>query len=488
MLFKAFDIRAKREDLSPLAEQQLALAVARYISQDTGAESVVLARDARLYSPGLMESLLEAFLSYGLDVLIDVQQITTCRFYFMCLRHHSSCGVMVTASHNPGEYLGLKITAPGCVPVAYGMGPSGGLERIRSYFEENDITLPSARGRIRIISMQDEFIDYTLILAGCREGELSGLKVFSDFLSGAAGSDFVKAFSCLGADITASGIVPDGFFPAGDPNPGAVKAAAHARNGLLASKCNVGFCFDGDGDRMDVLFPDGNQMLPLLNLSLIVPYLKGIFPQDNAMRVYADPKSVPPALEAVRHSGAEPHLIRSGHSYIKERLRTGFSSGYFAAVEGSAHYYMNFPSDSKDFSKGPAATENTLFFSILTAKAFIEKSSDVERVRNIQNGIFRVREWSRHFETQASMTSALDDISAAIAGRGAEIIRTMDDGSDLDAALMRIEDGRHWVQVSQRVSRSEDSLARWEISADSEVLCNEFDGIIKEILMKHGIL
>ena len=109
MLFKAFDIRAKREDLSPLAEQQLALAVARYISQDTGAESVVLARDARLYSPGLMESLLEAFLSYGLDVLIDVQQITTCRFYFMCLRHPSSCGVMVTASHNPKQWNALKL-------------------------------------------------------------------------------------------------------------------------------------------------------------------------------------------------------------------------------------------------------------------------------------------------------------------------------------------------------------------------------------------
>ncbi len=491
-MFKAYDIRARFGDLSEKAMDTLADAIVRYFLLDAAADSVVIARDARLFSPALMDKLIGRFLIAGIDVIADMGESPTCRFYYMCMRNPSSCGIMITASHNPGAYAGMKLVGRGCQPIAQGCGPSGGIDRIKEYYLA-DASFPAAaeRGRFISVCMQDEYIDYSMRLAGTDEGSLSGLRVFADFLSGTGGPDFIEAFSCAGASLSFSGAVPDGRFPSGDPNPGAESSIAPARRLMLEGGYDIGFCFDGDADRMDLMFPDGSQMIPAMNFSVLAPYL------GCGGKCYMDAKSVPPAVARTAERGIEPHLIRNGHSFIKDKLRRNLCLGYSAAVEDTAHYYMAFPYDPADPDKGSVITENTLFFALLSARIMAEHPEDYAVMRAEQDGICRIREWSVHLDDISAAPFLTDAVEARMRSLGAVAVKEMDDGDSLDATLLRfsVPDGitrgerpeGSWCQIAERISRSEDAVVRWDISASDENLCREMNSVIISVLSENGI-
>ena len=397
-MFKAYDIRTKHSALSGDGRKMLSAAVARYYRDDVKVTSVVLARDARLHCPELMEDLMEAFLMAGLSVIIDPLQISTCRFYFMCMRNPSSGGVMITASHNPMEYVGMKFVGQGCEAIASGCGPSGGIDRIKEYYlQDMPAVTSSERGKLIYRSVQEEYVGYSMKLAGVEKGRLSGMRIFAEFLSGSSGSDFLMAFSLAGADLTLSHLIPDGFFPSGDPNPVVESSIAPARKKMKEGEYDIGFCFDGDGDRMDLMFPDGGQIIPGLNMSVLVPYLKPVFApyfDISRLKCFVDVKAIPLAVIEVAKAGMEPHIIRNGHSFIKEKLKEHKAEGYVACEEESAHYYMNFPVDLSDPSKGLIATENTLFYALLSARAMKENPEAYARIRSLQENIHRYREMS----------------------------------------------------------------------------------------------
>lgn len=402
---------------------------------------------------------------------------------------------MITASHNPAEYVGFKFVGRDCAPIAYGCGPSRGIEKIKEYYI-NDRGIPSGkpRGRLHYLMLQREFVEYSMKLAGVEKGSLSGMRIFAEFLSGSSGSDFLMAFTEAGADVTVSHLVPDGAFPAGDPNPVVESSIAPARERMRKEGYDLGFCFDGDGDRMDLMFPDGTQIIPGLNMSAIIPYIRPIFapyfdPSD--LKCFVDVKAIPLAVIEIAKSGIEPHIIRNGHSFIKEKLLEHKSEGYVVSEEESAHYYMNFPVDLSDPSKGLIATENTLFFALLSARAYKENREKYVRIHRLQKGIHRFREWPLNFTDPSKMESIMADVEAAMRARGAAVIKDMDDGSDLDATLMRFNLPEHfsasssfpdrWCQVAQRISRSEDAMTRWEVVASDPVLCQEYNDVIKSI-------
>ena len=492
-MFKAFDIRVKYAALSKVEIHALTRSIAKYYAINAGVESVIIARDARLYSPCLMESLVEAFLGAGLNVFVNPLQISTCQFYFMCMKHLDCGGIMVTASHNPAEYVGLKFVGQQCSPIASGYGPAGGIERIKQYYLNEDyFHLPMQRGHLKLLSMQDEFIDYSIKLAGVGKDELKGLKIFAEFLSGTGGADFLQAFDFGGADLILSNFIPDGHFPAGDPNPIIESSVAPARTKMREGSFDMGFCFDGDADRMDLMYPDGSQVLPCMNMSLLIPYIRNLFkPLGSRFRCYSDVKAAPPAVIRIAKAGMEPHIIRNGHSFIKEKLRDNFFSGFVLAEEESAHCYMNFPIDPDDFSKGCVATENTLFFSLLSAFVWMKNQSGIIELQAIQNGIHRSKEWSIHFHKTEFINQFMHDVELAMVKKGADIVRNMDDGSSLDAVLLRYgipstlsassELSPVWWQVAGRVSRSEDALCRWEILACNEDTVKDLENAIREV-------
>ncbi len=491
-MFKLYDIRTKEQNLTATIRERLYNAIVVYFKESVKASSIVICRDARLYVPQLVEGLTEVFTKAGIDVFVNPLPISTCQFYYTCMQHRESAGIMVTASHNPGEYVGMKLMAQNLLPIAYGNGPEGGIEKIKANYIAGSVAGCAAAGKVTVVNELDSYINYSMELAGVKEGSLKGLKVLLDFLNGSAGFEEALAFQKAGADVTFRNLVPNGLFPHGDPNPIIESSIAPSRKAMQEGFFDIGFCFDGDGDRMDLMDSDGQQIVPGLNMSVIIPKVMEIY--DNAKHeFYADVKALPIALCEIAKAGANVHIIRNGHSFIKAKLRDNCSFGYFASEEESAHYYMNFPYDLKDASKGYAAVESTLFFALLTARCRLENPQAYKRVKALQNSIYRDREWPLYCEAAPEMMpQILDDVEKKMVSLGAQVIKTMDDGSDLDATLMRFNlpikfdsktslEGKTWSQVAQRISRSEDAMVRWEVVSNNKDQCDKLNSLIKEI-------
>lgn len=507
-MFKAYDIRTKSTRLAPELSRRLIAAVGSYFVEALEVDAVVLGRDARLAAPALMETALEIFPGMGLDVIVNPLQESTCQFYFACMRNPSAAAVMFTASHNPGDYIGLKLLGPGARSIALDSGPGGGITGILArYLVGGAPAKSSRRGRIKARRHLDEYIDYSMRLASLRPGDLAGAPLFLDFLSGAAGTEIAEALGTAGAAMETRNLVPDGFFPAGDPNPLIERSIRSSRERLAKGEFLCGFIYDGDGDRMDVMDSKGFQLAPSFNLAALLPDLlatfrrgreAGAFGGDAAPwrpQIYSDVKANPLAMRDQAACGVGVHIIRNGHSFIKEALRANYGRQYLLASEESAHYYMNFPLDPDDWGKGFAATENTLFFTLLTAKAWSRNPDRYERAIARQATLAREREWACHFKDERLMETVLSEVEGLFAERGHSVIRTMEDGSDLDATLMRkglpdvitadsdLEGS--WCQVAQRISRSEEGMTRWEVVSNSETARREAVAAVRSVTNRY---
>ena len=492
-MFKQYDIRTKIENLTESISARLYKAVALYYKDCVKADSVVIGRDARLYAPEVAEGLMNALRDIGIDVYLNPLPISTCQFYYTSMKHRASAGIMVTASHNPGDYIGLKLLSVGVSPIAFGCGPDGGIKKIRElYIDGQSGKLSANRGRLIIVNELDSFIEYSMKLAGVKDGNLKGLNILIETLNGSAAAEIALAFEKAGAAIEVRDAIPNGFFPKGDPNPIIESSIKPARDAMKSGSYDFGLCFDGDGDRLDFMAGNGEQIVPGLNMSIIIEKLMSIF-NGKYLDVYADVKAVPVALSEIAKRGANVHIIRNGHSFIKAKLLENERNGYFAAEEESAHYYMNFPYDIDDFSKGFASVENTLFFSLITAKAYKENPDAYKRAYELQKSIYREREWSIHFDkAPEKMEEVMREVEGKMRSLGALVIKTMDDGSDLDATLMRFNlpesfdrntslDDRIWCQVASRISRSEDNICRFDIISNDKKECERINSAIKAI-------
>ncbi|MDD3057498.1 MAG: hypothetical protein PHO72_04225, partial [Sphaerochaeta sp.] len=136
-MFRAHDIRFRRSSVDASVLKQLAWALARYYREVLQVPSVVLARDGRQGGESFQQCLLDACTANGIDVHLEPNPIGTCQFYYHCLTRKESGGLMITASHNPGSYLGVKLVGWNLEMITMGGGAEGGLEKVRSLFEEN---------------------------------------------------------------------------------------------------------------------------------------------------------------------------------------------------------------------------------------------------------------------------------------------------------------------------------------------------------------
>ena len=502
-MFKAYDIRTKSAALHTPLSLRLVHALARYLSEVLGVTQVVVGRDARLAAPALMEMAIEVFADAGMDVLVNPLQISTCQFYYTCMQNPHAAGVMFTASHNPGMYIGMKLVAPGLQTLAMGAGPKGGIAAIRElYVEGKQVrTSLSGRGMVKIHRYLDEYIAYSSRLAGVDTKTLEGVSILTDFLCGAAGAEIAEALGLAGAQVRVRNLGPDGRFPAGDPNPIIDDSIRPTWEMMRSSNFDFGFCYDGDGDRMDVMDSHGVQLTPSYNLSILIPEIKNFFKgvYDSGYfgtskwdpHMYYDVKANPPSVVQMAQCDIGVHIIRNGHSFIKEELRKNLHNQFLVASEESAHYYMNFPFDLDDYSKGFAATENTLYFTLLTAKMWARNPQQYEQAIKVQEDIHRMREWPCHFFDDKHLEPVVNEVEAAFRAKGLQVFKAMEDGNDLDATLMRAGLPEHickdtnlngdWLQVAQRISRSEEGMARWEVSSSSAERLQEAVADIRSI-------
>jgi phosphomannomutase len=326
-------------------------------------------------------------------------------------------------------------------------------------------------------------------LAGVEPGSLAGVSVLHDYLFGAGGREMLLAFHRAGANLRGIHFTPDGRFPLGDPNP--VKGPV-VREGLETLKRGdflLGTFFDGDADRIDFYAEDGRYLSSSFVYAGILPYITARF-KGHEIGVFADLKSNPLAVIEMAKAGVTVNVIRNGHSQIKDAMFEDHRM--IGTVEESAHFYESFYLDGN----GPYATENTLYLALLTTRAWNENPTRFEELFDLQNRTRREREWGHYFPTDADRANALDAVQAHFESLGAEAMRKMSNGLDLEATLMRrglpfdirqdTELASDWLQVCQRISQSENGLARWEVVAATQEIAAQAKANILRITAEHN--
>ena len=185
-MFKQYDIRTKYKNVDDELKIRLYNAVALYVRDTLAAKSVVICRDARLNVPEIAEGLSKYLRRAGVDVFINPLPISTCQFYYTCMQHRDSAGIMVTASHNPAEYFGLKLVGPDVAPIAYGCGPEGGIAKIKELYEAGAAVEGDRKAKLTVINYLESYISYCMKLSGVKEGDLKGTRILLEFLNGSA--------------------------------------------------------------------------------------------------------------------------------------------------------------------------------------------------------------------------------------------------------------------------------------------------------------
>jgi phosphomannomutase len=311
------------------------------------------------------------------------------------------------------------------------------------------------------------------------------------------------AFFRARADLLPLHHVADGSFPCGDPNPVKKAVIREGLDTLVRGKFLLGNFFDGDGDRIDFYFGDGRYLSSSFVYSGMLPAVRERFggsgvggpgvggPGDSGpgLGVYADIKTNPLAVLEMAKTGMKVSMIRNGHSQIKNAMFEDAS--ICGAVEESAHYYEAFHLDGRRF-----CTENTLYVALLVSRLWHEAPERFEALWQLQARTGREREWGHKFKTDAERAAALAGVEAHFTRDGAQSRSRALDGSDLEATILRsgvsfdLDAGSRlsssWFQVCQRISQSEDGLARWEVVASSAEIAAEAKRAIVNIVKQFG--
>jgi len=320
-IFRHYDIRGK---VGP----QLNVEVMQQLGQAVGSEALeqsqsrlVLGRDGRLSSDSLAEAFTRGVLSSGCDV-IDIGQVPTPMVYFACEHLQTHTGAMITGSHNPVDYNGLKVVIAG--KTLLGEGVHRLYERIR------DKRLKQGHGQLSKETINQPYIDRIQ-----SEIKLSRkMNIVVDSGNGVAGKIAPDLFRALGCDVTELYCDVDGNFPNHHPDPGQPENMQDLIKIVKSQEAELGLAYDGDGDRLGVVDGDGNIIWPDRLLLLMAQYL--LVEQPGATILF-DVKSTSMLEEVISRAGGTPIMTPSGHSVIKHLMQ---EHGAMLAGEMTGHFFF----------------------------------------------------------------------------------------------------------------------------------------------------
>ena len=326
--FKAYDVRGRVPDQlnGPVVGR-----IGKALSSLLGPGPVVVGRDVRLSSLDLQEALSQGLLSVGRDV-IDIGLCGTEEVYFQTDRLDAAGGVMVTASHNPMDYNGLKLVREGARPIS---GDSG-LATIRDLLVAG--TVPAQVPEVGQLRRQHDKADYVERLLGYVSGTtLRPLKIVTNAGNGGAGGVVDLLAPHLPLEFIRIQHQPDGNFPNGIPNPLLPENRAATSAAILEHQADFGIAWDGDFDRCFFFdekgrFIEGYYLVGLLARMLLASHPGG--------KVIHDPRLVWNTIELVEEVGGVPVVCKSGHAFIKERMR--MEDAIYGGEMSAHHYFRDF--------------------------------------------------------------------------------------------------------------------------------------------------
>jgi phosphomannomutase len=329
--FKAYDIRDKvPDDLDP----RLAKAIGRGLVDLFNLKNVVIGRDVRLSGEEIMTSCIEGMLERG----CDVQSIGLCgteemyHAVFSMEEKGVDGGIIITASHNPAEYNGMKIVLTGARPLS---GDTG-LHRLGKYVVEPVEKTPAIKtGQCTQLSLRKQYIEHVLGYIDIKK--LAALKIVANCGNGCAGPVLNVLEKRLPCEIIKLNSEADGSFPHGVPNPLLVENRQITSQAVIDNKADMGIAWDGDFDRCFFWdergeFVEGYYIVGLLAREMLS--------QNKGERILHDPRLIWNTIEQVEGSGGIAVMTKTGHAFIKERMRA--ENALYGGEMSAHHYFRDF--------------------------------------------------------------------------------------------------------------------------------------------------
>lgn len=328
--FNTYDVRGR---LGETLDADVARRIGNAFARVLGTENVVIGHDARPSSPMLKSALIDGLTTAGANVL-DIGLCGTEEVYFATGHLNADGGIMVTASHNPIEYNGMKFVGPGARPVE----PDSELPAIRAAAERDDAAAADVAGEVSRVDTRAAFSECVAAFAG----DLSArrFRIVANAGNGTAGAAFDHVLAHLetqGAEIEAIRVHfdPDQDFPNGIPNPLLPGNRTATADAVRRHGADIGLAWDGDFDRCFFFdergdFVDGEHVVALLARSTLS--------RRPGATILCDPRVIWATSDAIREGGGTRALSRTGHAFMKAAMReTGAAYG----GEMSAHHYFS---------------------------------------------------------------------------------------------------------------------------------------------------
>ncbi len=327
--FGAYDIRGVYPES---INDELAYRIGRVFPELFDAKKVAIGHDIRLSGPTISDALARGLTEAGCDVL-DIGECGTEMIYFATGHLKLDGGIMITASHNPQQYNGMKFVKKESRPIS----SDDGLFDIRDAVadESRDFTKKKATGKITKVDVTDDYIK--LLLSYVDVKNLKPLKIVVNTGNGAAGTIINELEKHLPFEMIKVFNEPNGFFPNGVPNPILQDNREVTAKAVIENKADVGIAWDGDFDRCFLFDEKGG----FIEGYYMVGFLAEAFLKKNkGASVIYDPRLIWNTIEIAENLGGKPVMCKSGHAFIKGKMRE--VNAVYGGEMSAHHYFRDF--------------------------------------------------------------------------------------------------------------------------------------------------
>ena len=328
--FKAYDIRGRVPDE---LNEAMVYRIGRAYIDIFKAKKVAVGHDIRLSGPAFRNALVKGLTEAGCDV-VDIGMCGTEQIYFATAHLKLDGGIMITASHNPKDYNGMKLVREGSRPISSDSGLKEIEERVvtGSFAPVSPDTIP---GKVSYVNIMQEYVQHLLTYVD--QSLLKPLKVVVNAGNGAAGAVIDALEPYVPFEFIKVNHTPDGTFPNGVPNPLLVENREATAKVVRDQGAAIGIAWDGDFDRCFLFDETGG----FIEGYYLVGFLAQAFLRRYAgAKIIYDPRLTWNTIELVEQAGGIPVLSKSGHAFIKERMRQ--EDAVYGGEMSAHHYFKEF--------------------------------------------------------------------------------------------------------------------------------------------------
>ena len=440
-IFRAYDIRGIYPDqVSESLFEDLGSAFATFLKKDS--PEVAVGMDARNSGPKLKEAVIRGLVSSGAKVL-DLGLVPTPLVHFAVAKRGLDGGIMVTASHNPPDYNGMKF----CVKDGVSIGWEEGIEEIKKIAEKGEFK--RGEGSLEKVSMEDEFVKFCL-----ERVKPKRMKVVIDAGNGSAGMLGKKLLEAAGMEVICLYCEPDGNFPNHQPDPVDKETLKMLQEKVLETRADIGIAYDGDGDRLGIVDERGEI---LDNNKVFAIFIENALKEAPGASIVYEVLASKMISELIGKLGGKEVLCKVGHTYIQKAMK---EKGCKLGGENSGHYFFQ-----ENFSYDDGVYASLKFLSIIDSTVSGQAGRFPSYISSEQYRPHCPDE--RKFRVVEELKNRLKEMYRVV---------------DLDGAKVILEDGWFIVRVSNTAPQL---VVKWE--AENQEAFDRIKELVRKSLESAGV-